>query len=115
MDIKQATEQIKGAIRAYLSKNDRGLYRIPFHMQRPIIMFGPPGVGKTAIVAQIAEEMDINFVAYSITHHTRQSALGLPFISSRTYGDRDYNISEYTMSEIIPAVYDAVKESGVPR
>ena len=113
MDIKQATEQIKGAIRAYLSKNDRGLYRIPFHMQRPIIMFGPPGVGKTAIVAQIAEEMDINFVAYSITHHTRQSALGLPFISSRTYGDRDYNISEYTMSEIIPAVYDAVKESGV--
>ena len=113
MDIKQATEQIKGAIRAYLSKNDRGLYRIPFHMQRPIIMFGPPGVGKTAIVAQIAEEMDINFVAYSITHHTRQSALGLPFISSRTYGDRDYNISEYTMSEIIAAVYDAVKESGV--
>ncbi len=113
MNIKEATEQIEGAVRAYLSRDVHGLYRIPFEMQRPIIMFGPPGVGKTAIVAQIADRMGINFVSYSITHHTRQSALGLPFISKRTYRGHEYDISEYTMSEIISAAYDASEASGV--
>lgn len=81
MNIKEASEQIEGAIKAYLAKDDHGLYLIPFRMQRPIIMLGPPGVGKTAIVEQIADRAGINYVSYSITHHTRQSALGLPFIA----------------------------------
>ena len=113
MNIKEATEEIKGAIEAYLVKDDHGLYCIPFRMQRPIIMLGPPGVGKTAIVEQIAEEMDINFVSYSITHHTRQSALGLPFIASEKFDGREYNVSEYTMSEIIASVFRARSETGV--
>ena len=113
MNIKQATEQIKGAIRAYLSKDGHGLFRIPFHMQRPIIMFGPPGVGKTAIVSQIAQEEGINFVSYSITHHTRQSALGLPFITTEEFDGREYSVADYTMSEIIAAVHRARKASGV--
>lgn len=113
MNIKEASGQIEGAIRAYLSKDEHGLYRIPFRMQRPIIMLGPPGVGKTAVVEQIADEMGMNFVSYSITHHTRQSALGLPFISEEEFGGRAYRVSEYTMSEIIAAVYRAREESGV--
>ena len=113
MNIAQATKQIKGAVRAYLSRDARGAYRIPFHMQRPLIVLGPPGVGKTAIVAQVAQEFDINFVSYSITHHTRQSALGLPFIEERNFGGKRYRVSEYTMSEIIGAVYHAQEESGV--
>ncbi|WP_248922873.1 ATP-binding protein [Olsenella intestinalis] len=113
MNIKDATEQIEGAIRAYLSRDEHGLLRIPFRMQRPIIMLGPPGVGKTAVVAQIAEELDINFVSYSITHHTRQSALGLPFIAQEEFEGESYSVSEYTMSEIIAAVYRAREASGV--
>lgn len=113
MNIKEASEQIKGAIRAYFSKDEHGLYRIPFRMQRPVIMLGPPGVGKTAIVEQIAGEMGINFVSYSITHHTRQSALGLPFISKEKFDGKEYSVSEYTMSEIVAAVYRAREESGV--
>lgn len=113
MNIQQATEQIRGAISAYLAKDDHGLPCIPFHMQRPIIMFGPPGVGKTAIVSQIAREANINFVSYSITHHTRQSALGLPFIAEEEFDGHQYNISEYTMSEIIASVYRAQEETGV--
>ena len=113
MNIKEAAEQIEGAIRAYLAKDERGLYRIPFKMQRPLIMLGPPGVGKTAVVEQIAEEMDINFVSYSITHHTRQSALGLPFIAREEFDGCEYSVSEYTMSEIIASVHRARSESGV--
>ena len=88
MNIQQAMEQIRGAVKAYLSKDENGLYRIPHHMQRPIIMLGPPGVGKTAIVAQVADELGINYVSYSITPHTRQTALGLPYIVEREYGGR---------------------------
>lgn len=49
---------------------------------------------------QIAQEMDVALLSYSMTHHTRQSALGLPFISHKVYGGVEYDISEYTMSEI---------------
>ena len=40
----------------------------------------PPGIGKTQIMQQIAEETGVGLVSYTLTHHTRQSALGLPFI-----------------------------------
>ena len=80
MDIQQAIGQGEGAVRAYVAKDGRGLPLIPTHMQRPVFLYGPPGVGKTAIVAQVASELGINLVSYSITHHTRQSALGLPYI-----------------------------------
>ena len=114
MNIQQATRQIEGAVRAYLSKDEHGIYRIPTQMQRPIIMMGPPGIGKTAIVSQIADRLGVNFVSYSITHHTRQSALGLPYIAQSEYGGRTYKVSRYTMSEIIAAAYDAVEKSGIP-
>ena len=113
MNIKEATDQIEGAVRAYLSRDEHGIYRIPSRMQRPIIMMGPPGVGKTAIAAQIADELGINFVSYSITHHTRQSALGLPYIATAEFGGQEYRVSRYTMSEIIAAVWDAIEATGV--
>ncbi|WP_058269899.1 ATP-binding protein [Olsenella massiliensis] len=112
MNIAEATEQIEGAVRAYLAKDDDGLDMVPPPMQRPIILMGPPGIGKTAVVSQVAERLGINFVSYSITHHTRQSALGLPYIGGARFGERDYRVSRYTMSEIIAAAYDAVERSG---
>ena len=113
MNIKEATKQVEGAVRAYLARDAYGLPRVPDHMQRPLILMGPPGIGKTAIVAQIAERLGINFVSYSITHHTRQSALGLPYIDDATFSGRSYKVSRYTMSEIIAATHDAIAETGV--
>ena len=51
--------------------------------------------------------------AYSITHHTRQSAIGLPFISKKQYGGQEYSVTEYTMSEIVASVYDKMEETGL--
>lgn len=113
MNIKKAKEQIKNSITAYFSKNEFGDYIIPLEKQRPIYLVGPPGIGKTAIVEQIASEMNIGLLSYSMTHHTRQSALGLPFIEKKNYDGKEYNVSEYTMSEIIASVYDLMEETGV--
>lgn len=113
MNIKQAKEDIKNAVSAYLTKDKFGNLVIPIEKQRPIFLMGAPGIGKTAIMEQIAEEMNIGLVSYSMTHHTRQSALGLPFIVNKTYGGKDYNISEYTMSEIIASVYDTMEITGI--
>lgn len=113
MNISQAKTQIKYAVQAYLSKNELGEYEIPLERQRPVFLVGPPGIGKTAIMAQIAQELHIGLVSYSMTHHTRQSALGLPFIAHKTYGGKEYDVSEYTMSEIIASVYDVIEETGV--
>ena len=76
--IKQAKEEIKHTVTAYLKKDDEGRYKIPLIRQRPVLLMGPPGIGKTQIMEQIAEECKIGLVAYTITHHTRQSAVGLP-------------------------------------
>ena len=113
MNIKQAKEQIQNAITAYFTKDDFGNYILPVERQRPIFLMGPPGIGKTAIMEQIASEMGVGLVSYSMTHHTRQSALGLPFIEKKIYGGTEYSVSEYTMSEIIASVYDMMERTGL--
>ncbi|MGN1170036.1 MAG: ATP-binding protein, partial [Lachnospiraceae bacterium] len=113
MNIRQAKEYIKDCVRIYLKKDEFGEYRIPVVRQRPVFLLGAPGIGKTAIMEQIAQELGIALVSYSMTHHTRQSALGLPFISRKQYDGEEYSVSEYTMSEIIASVYETMEESGV--
>lgn len=113
MNIKQAKEEIKHTVTAYLKKDDEGRYKIPLIRQRPVLLMGPPGIGKTQIMEQIAEECKIGLVAYTITHHTRQSAVGLPFIKEMEFAGKEYSITEYTMSEIIASVYRKIEE-GCP-
>lgn len=112
MNIKQAKEEIKHTVQAYLSKDAFGEYKIPAVRQRPVLLIGPPGIGKTQIMEQIARECEIGLVAYTITHHTRQSAVGLPFIKEEQYEGKTYSVTEYTMSEIIASVYRKIEESG---
>lgn len=113
MDIKRAKQEIKDTIEAYLVKDAFGEYRIPAIRQRPVLLMGPPGIGKTQIMEQISKEMQIALVAYTITHHTRQSAVGLPFISEKSYGGQTFSVTEYTMSEIIASVYEKMEQTGI--
>ena len=108
MNIKKAKEDIKNTVRAYLKKNDYGQYSIPSIRQRPMLLMGPPGIGKTQIMQQIAQECNIGLVAYTITHHTRQSAVGLPFIKEKTFDGKSYSVTEYTMSEIIYSINNSI-------
>lgn len=114
MNIKKAKEEIKNTVRAYLKKDADGEYMIPAIRQRPILLIGPPGIGKTQIMEQIARECKVGLVSYTITHHTRQSAVGLPFIVEEEFDGKKYSVTEYTMSEIIASVYRKIKESGIP-
>ena len=113
MDIKKAKDEIKNAVQSYLTKDAFGEYAIPTVRQRPVLLMGAPGIGKTAIMEQVARECGVALVSYSITHHTRQSAIGLPFISHKSYGGQDYAVTEYTMSEIIASVYDKMEQTGL--
>ena len=113
MNIKQAKLEIQNTLRAYLSKDELGNYLIPTIRQRPVLLMGPPGIGKTQIMTQIAAETGVGLVAYTITHHTRQSAIGLPFIEHHNYGGKEYAITEYTMSEILASVYSLMEKTGL--
>lgn len=113
MNIKRAKQEIKDAIEAYLLKDENGNYLIPTIRQRPIFLLGAPGIGKTQIMEQVARECQVGLVSYTITHHTRQSAIGLPFISKNMYGNKEYSVTEYTMSEIIASVYNCMEETGL--
>lgn len=113
MNIKEAKNEIKNTVQAYLKKDEMGDYKIPSVRQRPILLMGPPGIGKTQIMEQIARECKVALVAYNITHHTRQSAVGLPFIRETSYDGKTYSVTEYTMSEIIASVYRRMEETGL--
>lgn len=113
MNIKRTKEEIKNTIEAYLLKDGYGNYEIPAIRQRPVFLLGSPGIGKTQIMEQISKECGVALVAYTITHHTRQSAIGLPFISKNRYGEKEYAVTEYTMSEIVASVYEKMEQTGL--
>lgn len=113
LSIGQAKKAVKAAVKTYLLKNEEGLYEIPTMQRLPIYLEGPVGIGKTEMVEQVARETDLGFVSYSITHHTRNSLLGLPVIRELTDG-RKY--TEYTVSEVIAAIEASIqsgKEEGI--
>ncbi|MDF2803499.1 MAG: family ATPase [Anaerocolumna sp.] len=112
MNIKRAKEEIINTVKAYLAKDQFGNYLIPYLRQRPLLLIGPPGVGKTQIMEQVAGDCKVALVSYTITHHTRQSAVGLPFIQKKEYDGKEYSVTEYTMSEIVASIYDKIQATG---
>ena len=73
MDIKHAKQEIEHAVKAYLAVDDTGTPLIPPIRQRPILLMGPPGVGKTQIMEQIAQECGIALVAYTCLLYTSRA------------------------------------------
>lgn len=112
MNIQEAKEEIIRTVRAYTAKDELGCFQIPVVRQRPVLLIGPPGIGKTAIMEQAAKECGTGLVAYTITHHTRQSAVGLPQLVKRQFDGREYTMTEYTMSEIVGSIYEYEERTG---
>ena len=112
MNIQEAKEEIKKTVRAYTARTAAGTFRIPVPRQRPVLLIGPPGIGKTAIMEQIAGECGIGLVSYTMTHHTRQSAIGLPVLTEKQFAGKAYTVTSYTMSEIIASVYEQIEKTG---
>ena len=84
MDIKRYVYLFKDAVEAYLLKDTFGEYQIPAIRQRPILLMGPPGIGKTQIMEQIARRCRSDLV--SLHDHTpyETERVGLPFIGRRS-------------------------------
>lgn len=53
MDIKQAKEALRRTYLVYTERDEFGSLRIPAEQQRPLLLMGPPGVGKTAILSAV--------------------------------------------------------------
>lgn len=110
-NISMAKEELKNITTQYLQKDGDGNYKVDVWQRLPIFIQGPAGVGKTQIVGEVAQEKGIGFVSYSLVHHTRQSMMGLPVIRSFSYEGKEKKYTEYTLSEILGAVYK-MKEKG---
>lgn len=106
--INEAKKAVKAGIRGYLLKDNQGKYLMDEVNRLPFYLEGSPGIGKTQMVSQIAEELGIGFISFSITHHSRNTVLGLPVI--KEVNENKY--TEYTMSEIIAKVLEQY-EKGV--
>lgn len=104
--IAKAKEAVKNGIKGYLLKDSEGNYVMKEVNRLPFYLEGEPGIGKTEIVRQIATELNIGYVSFSLVHHTRNSLLGLPVIKELESGDK---YTCYTMSEIIAKVLESVE------
>ena len=103
--IAQAKTALEQTAKLYFLKGPDGAYAIDRRRARPVCLMGPAGIGKTEIVRQVAEEQGLAFLACSVTHHTRQSAIGLPRLKELELEGKTVPVTEYTMSEIIAEVY----------
>lgn len=110
--IQQARHTLAQAVRIYFRKDRLGRYAMDRRRARPLCLLGPAGVGKTEIVRQVAEENGLAFLSYSITHHTRQSIIGLPRLVVGEVDGEACSMTEYTMSEIIAQIYRTMETSG---
>ena len=61
MNIQEAKTEICNTLRAYLAKDENGYYTYPLIRQRPLLLIGPPGIGKTAIMEQAAAECGVGW------------------------------------------------------
>ena len=111
MNIREAKEEIIRTIKAYTAVDEDDQPVIPISAQRPLLLMGPPGIGKTAVMEQASKVCGVGLLSYTITHHTRQSAVGLPELVHRTYGEKEYTVTQYTMSEIIGSVYEYMERT----
>ena len=66
MNILQAKNEIKNTVQAYLSKDSFGGYEIEAKNQRPLLLIGPPGIGKTQIMEQIAKDVKLDLSAIQL-------------------------------------------------
>lgn len=110
--INGAKKEIKNSISVYMMKDESGKYILPENKKNPFYVVGAPGIGKTEMAAQIADELGIGFMSTSLSHHTRNSVLGLPVITDFN-GEKS---TEYTMSDIILQVmkkYEAGQKEGI--
>lgn len=80
MNIQEAKQEIIHTLQAYLRKDDAGNYLFPAVHQRPILLMGPPGIGKTAIMEQVARRCGVGLVAYTITTTPARAPLACPIL-----------------------------------
>ena len=98
--IQEAKKEIKDSIRIYLQKDAAGNYLLQGSKKNPFYIVGEPGIGKTEMAKQIADELEIGFFATSLTHHTRNSVLGLPTIVEFN----EEKMTEYTMPDMLAQI-----------
>ena len=92
MNIKQAKEEIKNTIQAYLQKDSYGNYKITYCTSKTCFAYRRSGHRQNSHYGTNRKRMYIGIVSYTITHHTRQSAIGLPFIQKKIYAGKEYSV-----------------------
>lgn len=112
MTILDAKEAVSTAAKVYFLQDEQGNYRVKTRRARPLCLMGPAGIGKTEIVAQVAQEQDLAFCSYSLVHHTRQSLLGLPRLHDQEWGEETVSCTRYTMSEIVDEIHQTMEKTG---
>lgn len=61
----------------------KGLVKLLYHADRPILIVGPHGVGKSEILEQCARELDLQFISRDLSLMEPPDLVGLPYCNGR--------------------------------
>lgn len=111
MNIKEVKEELKRVLQAQFHRDDKGGYKIPVENRRVILLAGPDGIGKKSILQQTAVECGAELVRCNMAHITAGMATGESRVEEKRYGGRKYTVLDYSMSEIVAAVYDTMEKT----
>lgn len=118
LTVQQAKKELKVGIASYLFKDASGKYVLPEVNKLPFYLSGAPGIGKTQIVEQIANEQGLGLVSTSMAHHTKNTLLGIPTITEREKATDGASMKyiKHPMSDILEDVwgaYEKGKKEGI--
>lgn len=111
MNIKEVKAELKRILQAQFQRDEKGVYKIPVENRRVILLAGPEGIGKKSVLQQVAAECGAEFVSCNMAHITEEMARGESRVEEKRYGGRKYTVLDYTMSEVVAAVYDAMEKT----
>ncbi len=112
MNIKRAKEEIKDTIEAYLLKDENGEYVIPAIRQRPVLLIGPPGVGKTKSWNRYPGNAASGWWHIPLPTIQGRAQWGFHLLTGKCSA-AEYAVTEYTMSEIVASIYNKIEDSGL--
>lgn len=111
MNIKQVKKELKQILQAQFQRDEKGVYLIPVENRRVILLAGPEGIGKKSVLQQAVSELGAEVVSCNMAHITGEMARGESRVEEKRYGGRKYMVLDYTMSEIVAAIYDAMENT----